>query len=161
MVHSRNFWIIPTSLVIALLLSIVPLPEWGRYVRPDWVAMIAIFWSIGLPRLFSVGSAWGCGLAIDVLHSSLLGQNALSLAIVVYISSRMHLQFMSAPVIQQAVFVTLLLLIKQFLSFWIAGMTGHLPPNMLLYFVPSLTALVLWPWLFIILRDISHKHRLF
>ena len=153
MLQLKNFWILPGSLLLAMILTIIPLPDWIRYIRPDWVTMVAIFWSITLPRVYGIGSAWITGLLMDVLLNSLLGQNAMTLSLLVYISSRMHQQFVTAPLMQQAIFVCLLLLIKQFLSFWIAGMTGHLPANMALYFAPSLIALLLWPWLFIVLRD--------
>ncbi len=156
----RNYWIIPLSVVIAMMLALIPLPEWGRHIRPDWVALIVIYWSIMLPRYFSIGSAWLSGMMLDVLLGTPLGQNALGLVIIVYISSRMHQQFLTAPLLQQAFSVTLLLLTKQFLSFWISGMSGHLPENLWLYPAPALLSLLLWPWLYIVMRDISQQHRL-
>ncbi len=159
--HMRNFWIIPLSVLLALMLTIIPLPDWAVHIRPDWVALLVIFWSIVLPRAFSIGTAWMVGLLQDVLMATPLGQNALGLVILVYITSRMHQQFLTAPLIQQAFFVSSLLLLKQLLSIWINGMTGHLPNNLILYFIPSMIALLLWPWLFIVMRDIGRQHRLF
>ncbi len=160
-VHFYNFWIIPLSMLAALILAIVALPEWGAYLRPDWVALTAIYWAIVLPRAFSIGIAWITGILLDILLTTPLGQNALGLVIVVYIASRMHQQFLTAPMIQQAFFVSLLLLVKQLLILWINGMTDHLPASILLYFTPSIMGLIIWPWLFITLRNISHSYRLF
>jgi len=160
LLHVRNFWIIPTSLLLALILTIAPIPDWLHYFRPDWVGLVVIFWGISLPRNFSIGTAWLTGLLLDVLLSTPLGQNALGLVIVVYIASRMHLQFLSAPILQQAFFVSMLLMVKQLVILWINGMTDHLPKDILLYFTPSLLGIIVWPWLYLILRNIGHKHRL-
>ncbi len=122
--------------------------------------MIAIYWSMVLPRTYSIGSAWITGLLLDVLLSAPLGQNALGLVLIVYITSRMNEQFLSAPVIQQTIYVVLLLLTRQFISFWINGMTSHLPDNLLVYFVPSLLSLLLWPWIYILMRTLSRNYRL-
>ncbi|MCB1755360.1 MAG: rod shape-determining protein MreD [Gammaproteobacteria bacterium] len=156
----QHFGLIPLTIIAALMLAIIPLPDWGRYARPDWVGLVIIFWSIVLPQVFSIGSAWITGLLLDVILGAPLGQNALGFVIVVYITSRMHQQFLTAPLLQQAFFVAILLLIKQFLSLWINGMTGHLADNLYLYFAPSLVAMLLWPWLFIVMRDLGRGRRL-
>lgn len=159
-VHLRNVWLIPASIIIAMMLTIIPLPEWARFIRPDWVGLVVIFWSIILPRLFSIGTAWLTGLTLDILLVTPLGQNALGLVIMVYITSRMHQQFLTAPLIQQALFISVLLLIKQFLSFWINGMTGHFNHNLLLFFAPPLLALFIWPWLFVAMNKLCRRYYL-
>lgn len=159
-VHLRNVWLIPASIILAMMFTIIPLPEWARFIRPDWTGLVVIFWSIVLPRLFSIGTAWLTGLTLDILLATPLGQNALGLVIMVYITSRMHQQFLTAPLIQQALFISLLLLIKQFLSFWINGMTGHFNQNLLLFFAPPLLAFFLWPWLFVAMNKLCRRYHL-
>ncbi len=159
-IHLRNFWVIPLSILISTMLVIISLPDWGNYLRPDWVALTVLFWAIVLPRIISIGAAWGTGILLDVLLTTPMGQNALGLVIIVYIASRMHQQFLSAPLIQQAFFVSILLFSKQLLSLWINGMTGHLPESVLLYFIPSLVGFFVWPVLFITLRNFAQSYRL-
>ena len=31
------------TFIIALLLTVVPLPDWARYLRPDWVGLVLIY----------------------------------------------------------------------------------------------------------------------
>ena len=40
------------TLIIALLLSILPLPEVVVSFRPDWVAIILVYWSLFRPGYF-------------------------------------------------------------------------------------------------------------
>ncbi|MDO6461102.1 rod shape-determining protein MreD [Granulosicoccaceae sp. 1_MG-2023] len=159
-IRLNNVWVIPLTLILAMMLAIIPLPVWLTPLRPDWVGMVVIFWSMMLPRTVSVGTAWVSGLLLDVLLGSPLGQNALTFVIIVYITSHMHRQLLSTTLLQQALFVSLLLMIRHFLIFWINGMSGHLPESLWPHFLPALFPLVLWPWLFIILRDFGRKHRI-
>ena len=87
--HSNNLWVIFLSFFIALVFSIVSLPdalpvELG-YLRPQWVALVLIYWVIALPFRVGIVVAWVAGIALDVLLSSLLGQHALALIIVAYV----------------------------------------------------------------------------
>jgi rod shape-determining protein MreD len=54
------------TLVVGLMLTIMPLPESIRAFRPDWLALLMIFWAMQLPRTWSVGSAWVVGIVLDV-----------------------------------------------------------------------------------------------
>jgi len=45
-----NFLVIPFTLLIGLMLLILPLPDWAQTYRPDWVALILIYWSMALPK---------------------------------------------------------------------------------------------------------------
>ncbi|MEM7210206.1 MAG: rod shape-determining protein MreD [Pseudomonadota bacterium] len=160
MIHVRNVWVIPATFVVAFVLVILPLPEAANAFRPLWVSMVVLYWSLAIPRSFGIGSAWMIGLILDVAHGSLLGQNALGLCFIAYIANRLHQQIRVAPLGQQAVVVTVLLLAKQGFSLWIYGIIGRVPENIALYFVPSFLALILWPWAFVILRDVRRRYRI-
>ena len=66
----------------AMLLTIIPLSDGFRALRPDWVALTLIFWCLALPDRVSVGSGFIAGLLLDVLTGTLLGQHALALSLV-------------------------------------------------------------------------------
>ena len=84
MIHVRNVWVIPITFVIAFVLVILPLPDWARPLRPEWVSMVALYWCLAIPRAFGVILAWIIGLILDVAHGSLLGQHAFSLCIIAF-----------------------------------------------------------------------------
>ena len=49
MVNGR-YLVIYLSLVLGLILMILPLPDWVQAYRPNWVALILIYWSMALPK---------------------------------------------------------------------------------------------------------------
>ncbi|MEM7294179.1 MAG: rod shape-determining protein MreD [Pseudomonadota bacterium] len=160
MIHLRNVWVIPGTFVIAFVLVILPLPEWAQALRPEWVSMVALYWCLAIPRVFGVALAWIIGLILDVAHGSLLGQHAFGLCTIAYFASRFHQQIRLAPLSQQAVIITVFLVIKQTLVLWVYGVIGQLPDNIVFYYIPSFLALLLWPWAFIILRDVRRRYRI-
>ena len=66
------FWI-SLSIIIALMLTILPLPLWAAWFRPEWLVLVAIYWSIALPHRFNIGVAWLLGLLLDALSGTILG----------------------------------------------------------------------------------------
>ena len=88
--NSRRLPVIMT-LLVGLMLTIMPLPASVEPFRPDWLALLLIFWAMQLPRTWSVGSAWIVGVILDVAQGTLLGQHALALSVIVFITVRFHL----------------------------------------------------------------------
>ena len=72
------------TLIVGLMLSIMPLPGLFETLRPDWLALLVIFWAMQLSRTWSVGTAWIIGIVLDVAYGTLLGQHALGLSVVAY-----------------------------------------------------------------------------
>lgn len=150
-------WIIFFSFIAALMLTAMPLPEWATNWRPAWVAMVLIYWCMALPDRIGIGVGWSMGLLLDVLQGTLLGQNALGLAVLAYFILKSHQRIRMFPLTQQALLICLLMLLYLFLSLWVRGIMG-IPPQSWTYWMPAITSTLLWPWLFIILRDIRRKY---
>jgi rod shape-determining protein MreD len=58
--------------------------------------------------------------------------------------------------LQQSIVIFFLLILKQLMVLWVSGIIGQ-APSLGLYFVPSLVGALLWPWIYIILRDLRRK----
>ena len=43
-------------IIAALMLAIVPMPNWASLFRPDWLALTLIYWAMMLPRTYSAVS---------------------------------------------------------------------------------------------------------
>lgn len=156
---SERPWAIPLTFIVALMLTIIPMPEWARPFRPEWVAMTLIYWSMALPQRVSIGIGWGMGLLLDVTKGALLGQHALGFALLAYLSVRLHQRIRIFPPWQQAVSIGAMLALYLLLMLWIYGITGEAPRTWL-YWGPLITSILLWPWVFAILRDIRRRCRL-
>jgi len=150
--------IIVTSFVIAFMLTIVPLPSWLSPLRPEWVAMVLIYWCIALPQRVSVGYGWLAGLFVDVLRGALLGQHALGLAVIAYLAVKLHRRIRVFPLWQQALSVMVFVALEQLLVLWVQGMIGQAREGWL-YWAPSITSGVLWPWIFLTLRRARRHFR--
>ena len=49
-VLTRGTWLVSATLVVALFLTMLPLPAMAEDLRPQWVAMILVFWALALPE---------------------------------------------------------------------------------------------------------------
>ena len=144
------------ALLVAFMLTIMPLLEGMQEFRPDWVTLVLIYWAMALPSRTGVTVAFLAGLMLDVTHGAILGQHALGLTVVIYIVHLQHQRMRVASLIQQAIVIFFLLLLKQLIVLWVSGIVGRAPDTWL-YFMPSLVGALLWPWLYIVLRDLRRK----
>lgn len=132
------------AVIIAILLTIVVLPEWARAARPEFVTMVLIYWCLSLPGRFGVGTAWLIGLMMDVAQGAIFGQHALAYTIIAWITLKLHQRIRVFPIWQQAMSVGLLIVLSEMLELWIKGIAGH-PPQGWSYWLPALTSMLLWP----------------
>ncbi len=148
---NSGFFIVPLTLIVAFILTLLPMPGWAVWLRPAWVLMVLIYWAMVMPDRVNVGTAWITGVFLDVLEGTLLGEHALALTVVVYFVVRMASRLCMFPLVQQGFCIFFLVLFYQFILFCIQGFLGALP-NSWLYWSSSLTSMLLWPWVYSILR---------
>lgn len=151
--HPTGGWVIACSFLLAFLASSVPLPDGLGRFWPDWVAMVLIYWCLALPHRFGIGAGWLVGLLVDVGRGALLGQHALAFAAVAYLTVQTHQRLRMFSPWRQAFSVLVFLLLKQFLVFWISGVVGY-PPRDGWYLAPALGGMMVWPLLFVVMRDV-------
>ncbi|MHB8565316.1 MAG: rod shape-determining protein MreD, partial [Acidiferrobacteraceae bacterium] len=101
--HTRI--VVTVTLLLAIFLSIMPIPAPLLSYRPDWVALCLVYWSIEAPERVGMGTAWITGLAMDVLYGTLLGAQALADSVLVFIASGLRLRVRMFPRWQQALVV--------------------------------------------------------
>lgn len=147
------------TIIVALMLMVVPLPDWAAPFRPDWVALTLIYWAMMLPRTWSVGSAWVVGIVLDVAQGTILGQHALALCLIVFITVRFHLLMRVFPMQQLTATVFAILALYQFILFWINGVAGVDVPAVD-YWGPVITGTLLWPFVLIVLRGVRLRVQL-
>ena len=156
--HAANRWPVIGSLIFGLMLMIMPLPGAAETMRPDWLALLVIFWSMQLPRTWSVGTAWTVGIMLDVTQGTLLGQHALALCIVAFIIVRFHLLIRVFPLPQLTASIFPVLALYQFLLFWINGVAGVSAPSSV-YWAPVITGTLVWPVVYLDLSSWRYRTR--
>ena len=132
------------SIICALMLAILPLPQQATGMRPDWVLLVLVFWSLATPGRFGLVWAFALGLLLDTLTGALLGQHALALLLVIYLTLKFRLRLRVFPMAQLMLAVLVLLTIYQFTLFWIDGVTSRSVPISERW-IPVITGTLIWP----------------
>jgi rod shape-determining protein MreD len=139
-----SFGVMLLTVLVALTLSVLPLPVWLAAVRPAFLVLTVLYWSISVPRLGGIGLGFFSGLALDVFRGAVLGQNALALSAITYVAVREHQKIRLKPSFQQALIVLGALIAYEFILFAIDGWTGH-PVTTPLRWIHTLTGAIIWP----------------
>ena len=152
----QGSWAIILSLIVALMLAALPLPDWTAVGRPAWVALVLVYWCMAVPGRVGVMVAWTFGLLLDAMSGALLGQHAFGLALLAFITHKTHRWVRVLPLWQQVLGVFGLVLSYQFIVLWINGIRGF-PVMVSSYWATPLVSMLLWPWVFVVLRDLRRK----
>lgn len=155
--HSGGL-IITLSFIVALMAVMLPLSDSVALFRPELVTLILIYWCLDLPGRVGVGFGWVAGLMLDVVQGTLLGQHAFALAVVAWITIKLHQRIRVYPRWQQALSVFVLIVLSQMIVLWVQGIIGK-SPNTWLYWLPSITSMVVWPWLYLFMRNVRRAYK--
>lgn len=153
----RN-WVIALSFLAAFMLTAMPLPAWALPWRPAWIAMVLVYWCMALPERVGVITGWVIGLILDVMHGSILGQHAFGLAFVAYVVLQYHQRLRVFRLVQQALVIGSIVFVYLLSMLWIYKLLGSVNYSFS-YLFGALTTGVLWPWVFIVLRDVRRRAR--
>ena len=64
-----RFSIILVTIVVALVLTLLPLPPVLNIMQPYWVALVIIYWGLETQDLISLGLAFMIGVTLDLSES--------------------------------------------------------------------------------------------
>lgn len=151
----EGFFIIVT-LLVAMMLTILPLPPAIVWFRPSWTLMVLIFWLMVVPHRLGIGIAFIVGIILDLLTGTILGQHALVLTLVAYIVVRFHKQIRVLPLWQQMLLVMFFTLIYLALQYWMMALSG-MTLDAGRYWLPIVTTTLFWPWIYLLLNDYQHR----
>jgi rod shape-determining protein MreD len=151
-VRAHGAWFILLSIIIAALLGIMPLPQWLESWRPEWIALVLVYWVIALPHRIGLFTAWIVGFFVDVLEGSLLGLNAIALTLMAYVALSLYQRLRMFTPLQQSATILMLTGVSQLLTFWVLTATGQNTPRNLLFVVSAFSSALVWPLVFVVLR---------
>lgn len=151
--------VIYLTFVLALLIAAMPLPDTILWFQPKWVAMVLIYWCIALPHRVGVFTGFLLGLCMDLLDGSLLGQNALAMSVIAYVSQLLYQRLRNYGAWQQAMMVGILISISLLIFQWVQNLTS-VAADTLAFLLPALTSTLLWPWFFIAMRTIRRRFQI-
>ncbi len=142
--------------MIASSLLVIPLPDNLAFIRIPWLPLSIIFFSIMTPSLFGILSAWLIGFVADLLQGDILGQNAVALSVIAYLSYRFHLQIRIFPIWQMMITVLLLLSLNELILLWVKGISGQIFFNYTRW-IAIIIGTLIWPIFMTLLLNIKSK----
>jgi len=151
-------WLFAGSIVCAFLLQLMPLPPSLEPLKPYWIGLVLIYWTIEAPDRIGLGFAFCLGLVADVLVGELLGEQALRLLVLVFIVLRFRARLRFFPVWQQALAVLALLLNDRIVMLMARGFSGEPLPGGVFWFAP-LVGMAAWPLVFLLFDDLRARLR--
>ena len=144
------------TLAAALILQLIDLPYALALLRPMFVPLVLVYWVMVIPQPTGLFSAWLVGLMLDVLLGSVLGQHALGLTVMVFITLQVRGILTLYPIWQEALALMPIWFVYLFLMFWIDGATGHRADPLLLW-LPLLTTGLCWPPAFALMNSLNRR----
>jgi rod shape-determining protein MreD len=143
------------SMLAAIFLNGLPWEGIGLMLRPDFVALVLLYWCMHKPWRVGIGLSWVVGIFADVADASLFGQHALSYTLLAFGGVVLHRRLQMFDLRQQTIQV-----------FWIFALTyavyalvnwqvsGYVVWP---YFLGSITSTLLWMPLSIMLQAMGQK----
>ena len=139
------------TFIVAALLNMMPWAGWTAWLRPDFVALVVLYWVIEQPRRVGFTAAFALGLLMDVAEGALLGQHALSYTILAYAGIALNRRVRRFSLGSQVAHVIPLLLVNDLIVVGVRLLAGAEFPGYR-YFLGSFIAGALWPFLSVALK---------
>lgn len=143
------------SIFIALMLNWLPWQGLWLALRPDFAALVLLYWCTHKPYRIGIGVAWMVGIFADVADSSLFGQHALSYSMLAFGGILLHRRIQMFDVRDQPlqVFPLLLASYSTFAAVhWLTG--GKISWE---YFLGCLSSALLWLPLSMLLQNLRRN----
>lgn len=147
------------SFLFAFCFMIIPINPALKWLRPDLVTLILIYWVANVPNQIGIIFAFMIGVLFDLLTGMLVGSMGLTLAIVAFFTINLRLRLRIYTYWQKLVIIMLLVACSQLIRLWIQMLIGH-PPASFMYWLSSISSALLWPLICVILNSTYRSSRL-
>jgi len=156
--EQHSYWVILLTFLAAIILALVPLPVWLQWARPEWLALVLVYWTIALPHRVGIFTGLLLGLILDVLEGAVLGQNALSFTVLAFLALILYQRMRVTNLWQQAAMIFLLVGINQLICQWIQNLQG-VAAQTPLFLLPAFSSALLWPLILHLLRALRRHYQ--
>lgn len=141
---SAGYGVISLTLLFAAVLAIVPVPQWAQWARPEWLALVLLYWCMALPHRVGILTGAGVGVLQDVLEGTAMGQHGFSLLAVALVATLLYKRLRVFSLWQQSSMVFLIVGMHQIMDQWVQNLQGA-GAGSLLFLLPALSSALLWP----------------
>src|SRR3990167_5065907 len=133
-------------ILMALIITIMPLPAMVDFIRPPCVLLTCLYLQWYMPHRFRLTLVMVLGLVMDALLSNVLGEHVFSLCLVAWLANSKVRRFSFFSISQQMAYVGIFAGIYQLnleCLDYLLGNQGHMRSVLGV----SLVSSVIWPWI--------------
>ncbi len=138
------------SFLPAFLTMLAPWGDLWQSLRPDFMLLLLLYWTVREPALIRGRTAFFLGLLADVADSTTFGLHALGYTVTHFLAGYYRTRIQSFYILHQAFHILLLLLLNQVITSLAGRLLMYPWPALMWWFQSPLTAIfwVLLPsWL--------------
>lgn len=144
--NNKIFLKIVISFLLALVITIIPLPGWLYWFHPMWLVLVLIYWVLKLPEYFGFFAAFVTGVFLDILYNTTIGEHAFGLIVITYFLLKFNNRINFFSFLQKTTVIFILLLVYQFLVLLCEFLMGK---QVIIweYLLSTLINAIVWPYL--------------
>lgn len=155
--RARPAWVLPASLLLAMVLALLPLPPALAPMRPYWLGLVMAYWVIEAPDRAGLGFACVIGLIGDLVVGGLLGEQALRLVVLAFILQRFRARIRFFPLWQQSLAIGAVLLNDRVVAAAVHMALG-IDSTASVAWLSPVVAMLCWPPVFLLLDALRLGH---
>lgn len=131
--------------LMAFILTIIPVPHAISVFRPPWVLMFVLYIQFFLPRYFRVTWLFFLGLSLDIVLASVIGEHAFALLLTSWFATSKARRFQFFSIAQQMILIAIFCLMYQLVLVLIDESLGY--NNEFSYAIGTVfISMLFWPW---------------
>ena len=153
------FWAVSFSMLVALALVIVTLPQWVFYFWPDWVALVIVYWALYTSEKVGPLVGFIVGIVLEVLFVRHFGVEALGLATLAFVVNYSSRQLRVLSIWQQTIVIAMFVAFFKLFTGWLFGLVDQFTIT-IEYWYSSLGNVLVWPFISILLHELRRKMRI-
>lgn len=150
-IKTTNYFLMAISFLVAMILTLLPLPSFAIWLRPQWIFAFLLFWVLSSPEQCGIGVAWVVGVLMSLIMGTPFAEQAIVFVLLIYLVLKIHPVIAHMPSWQQAGAIAILAVLNAMLQGVILGFTGH-STHVALYGLSAITTALVWPGLSVILN---------
>lgn len=140
------------AFLLALILTILPMPEILLGTRPMWVLMLILYLQFYMPDCFNLFVLFMLGLILDTLLSTVIGEHTLALSLVSWIASSKARRFYFFSIGQQMILIGFFCFLYQIIILTIDAFLGY-HVGFASVIGSTVISVLLWPWIRLIAEE--------
>lgn len=154
----RPVWVVVVSILGAACLNVFPMGDFGNWFRPDWIALVLIYWCLWEPERIGAGVGWLSGLLLDIVQGGVLGKHALGKTLLAFTANKLSLRLRAYPMWQQCVGVAVLVFLETLVHALIRFLLEEQTLSIARWLTP-LSSMLMWPIVVVTLNSPQRSRR--